>query len=279
MLTENWFQQLPIAPVESFQPVSGGDINLAFRVVAGGQTYFVKVQPNHPAAYFDHERDGLAALEQAVTVPHPVAQGEIDGHAFLVLTWVDEGRGDQFALGQAVARLHQLTQPKFGFTTNHTTKVLVKDNSWNPDWGDFYLHQRLLPEVAAAQERGVWNDWRDQHFQRMTKEFADYYANHTVKPSLLHGDLWAGNFLFNAAGEPVLIDPDAVYGDREFDLAMTTIFGGFDNRFYAGYQSVWPLEEGFEDRLPWYQFYYLCMHLVLFGESYGPSVDRILDNY
>ncbi len=279
MLSQEWFQQLPLPQISGVTPVSGGDINLAFRVTANGKDYFVKVQPNHPASYFDHEKAGLAALEQAVTVPHPVESGAIGGHAYLILTWVDEGRGDQYALGQAVAHLHQLTAPKFGFASDHTTKVLTKNNAWNPDWGNFYLRQRLEPEVAAARKQGVWNDWRDRHYQQMAAAIGDYYANHQVPVSLLHGDLWAGNFLFDAASTPVLIDPDAVYGDREFDLAMTTVFGGFDDRFYAGYQSVWPFEAGLDQRLPWYRFYYLCMHLILFGEGYGPSVDRILAKY
>ena len=141
------------------------------------------------------------------------------------------------------------------------------------------MHQRLLPEVEAAKSNGVWNDWRAQHFDKMVTAFKHYYANHSVQPSLLHGDLWAGNFMFDDQGQPLLIDPDAVYGDREFDIATTTIFGGFEKDFYNGYQSVLPLGPGLNDRLSWYQFYYLCMHLILFGESYGPSVDQILGRF
>lgn len=279
METDGWFNSLPIAPVTSWTPVSGGDINDAYKVTASGVPYFIKVQPHHPKSYFDHELRGLQELNQVINTPEPVQSGEIDGDAYLILKWVDEGPEDQAALGRAVARMHQKHNDKFGFYTNHRTKVLLKDNSWNPSWKDFYLKQRLEPEVAAAKQEGRWNDWRDQHFQRMATQFSDYYSKHEVQPSLLHGDLWAGNFMFDADGKPTLIDPDALYGDREYDLAMTTIFGGFSPDFYSAYNDTYPLEAGFEQRLPWYQFYYLCMHLILFGETYGSAVDHILEQY
>lgn len=279
MENREWFDSLPIAPVDSFQPVSGGDINDAYRVMADGVPYFIKVQPGHPQKYFDHEKRGLEELSQVINTPHPVNSGEIDGDAYLILNWIDEGPEDQAALGKAVAKMHQHHDDQFGFYTNHRTKVLLKDNSWNNNWCDFYVNQRLRPEIAAAKEEGRWNDWRNAHFEQMVSQFTDYYRNHKVSPSLLHGDLWAGNYMFNQDGTPTLIDPDALYGDREYDLAMTTIFGGFSDAFYQAYNDIYPLKPGFQERLPWYQFYYLCMHLILFGETYGTAVDNILDRY
>ncbi|WP_251546827.1 fructosamine kinase family protein [Limosilactobacillus caecicola] len=274
-----WFGSLPIAPISSWDPVSGGDINEAYRVISEGIPYFVKVQPHHPKEYFAHEERGLQELGKVVNTPTPIASGEIDGDAYLILNWIDEGLENQAALGQTVAKMHQQTHDQFGFYTNHRTKALVKDNSWNDSWRDFYLNQRLAPEIEAAKEAGRWNDWRDQHYQKMTQAFDQYYSNHQVTPSLLHGDLWSGNYMFAQDGTPTLIDPDALYGDREYDLAMTTIFGGFSPAFYQAYNDVYPLTPGYQDRLPWYQFYYLCMHLILFGETYGAAVDNILDRY
>ncbi|WP_242363372.1 fructosamine kinase family protein [Limosilactobacillus antri] len=274
-----WFSQLPIKNIESWRPVSGGDINEAYQITADGKRYFIKVQPHHPADYFRHEINGLKALSQAVNTPTPLHNGVINGDAYLVLNWLDESTGSQTDLGRAVARLHQQTNDQFGFVDNHQTKALVKDNSWNDSWADFYVNQRLLPEVKVAADRGRWNRWREEHFQQMVKQFQQYYRGRDVKASLLHGDLWAGNFMFAGDHEPYLIDPDAVYGDREFDLAMTTVFGGFDEDFYHAYNAAYPFTPGLNDRLPWYRFYYLCMHLVLFGESYGPAVDRILSQY
>ena len=271
-----WFSQLPIKNITSYQPVSGGDINEAYQITADGKRYFIKVQPNHPADYFRHEINGLKTLGRVVNTPTPLHNGDINGDAYLVLNWLDESTGSQADLGRAVARLHQQTNDQFGFVDNHQTKALVKDNSWNDSWADFYVNQRLLPEVKVAADRGRWNRWREDHFQQMVKQFQQYYQGRDVKASLLHGDLWAGNFMFAGDHEPYLIDPDAVYGDREFDLAMTTVFGGFDEDFYHAYNAAYPFTSGINDRLPWYRFYYLCMHLVLFGESYGPAVDRIL---
>lgn len=274
-----WFSQLPIKNIESWRPVSGGDINEAYQITADGKRYFIKVQPHHPADYFRHEINGLKALSQAVNTPTSLHNGVINGDAYLVLNWLDESTGSQTDLGRAVARLHQQTNDQFGFVDNHQTKALVKDNSWNDSWADFYVNQRLLPEVKVAADRGRWNRWREDHFQQLVKQFQQYYRGRDVKASLLHGDLWAGNFMFAGDHEPYLIDPDAVYGDREFDLAMTTVFGGFDEDFYHAYNAAYPFTPGLNDRLPWYRFYYLCMHLVLFGESYGPAVDRILSQY
>lgn len=280
-LNHNWFQQLPLKDLTDYQPVSGGDINEAYQLQAGGKRYFIKIQPDHPADYFRHEINGLKALGKVVNTPQPLFNGVIDGNAYLILNWLDETTGSQADLGKAVASLHQQTSPngQFGFVDNHQTKALVKDNSWNKSWEDFYVNQRLLPEVQTADAKGRWNRWRQEHFEQMVKQFKAYYQGHDVKPSLLHGDLWAGNFLFAGDHQPYLIDPDAVYGDREFDLAMTTVFGGFDQDFYAAYSKAYPFTPGINDRLPWYRFYYLCMHLILFGESYGGAVDSILEQY
>lgn len=275
-----WFKRLPINNLATVKPVSGGDINLAYQATTTDkQRYFIKIQPGHPQNYFNHEINGLKALGQVVNTPTPIKHGEIDGNAYLILNWLDGSWGDQAALGKAVAKMHQQTNEQCGFVDNHQTKALLKDNSWNPSWRDFYIHQRLEPEVAVAAERGRWNKWRQEHFQQMVNQFNSYYHEHEVTPCLLHGDLWAGNFMFASNHEPYLIDPDAVYGDREFDLAMTTIFGGFDNRFYQAYSSIFPFDDHLDERLSWYRFYYLCMHLVLFGESYGSAVDRILQQY
>lgn len=279
MRNDAWFKQLPIQHLNSWQPVSGGDINEAYRLETDDKSYFIKIQPQHPAAYFDHEKRGLEELSQVVNTPHPIAAGEIDGDAYLVLNWLDSGRGRQADLGRAVAKMHQHHARQFGFYTSHHTKALFKDNTFNDSWADFYVKQRLMPERDAAVAAGRWNDFRDQHFQKMVAAFQDCYAQRQVEPSLLHGDLWAGNYMFTSDGTPTLIDPDALYGDREYDLAMTTIFAGFEPDFYRAYNDVYPLDAGYQDRLPWYQFYYLCMHLILFGEMYGGSVDNILERY
>lgn len=279
-INKAWFKRLPINNIETVKPVSGGDINLAYQATTtDNKKYFIKVQLGKTKSYFNHEINGLKAIGKVINTPTPVKHGEIDHNAYLILNWLDDTWGDQTKLGIAVAKMHQQTNDKFGFVDNHQTKALTKDNSWNDNWCDFYIHQRLEPEVEVATQRGRWSKWRQEHFQQMVSQFKEYYQHHEIRPRLLHGDLWAGNFMFAGKHEPYLIDPDALYGDREFDLAMTTIFGGFDNSFYQAYSQIFPFDDQLDERLSWYRFYYLCMHLILFGESYGPAVDRILQQY
>jgi fructosamine-3-kinase len=178
-----------------------------------------------------------------------------------------------------VAKVHQQHAEKFGLDHDFMAGKLPKDNTWQTDWITFYLDQRLNPLVKLATKKSRWNDWRQSQFQSMSDQFKKYYSTHQVVPSLLHGDLWSGNYLFTADGEPMLIDPDVFYGDRELDIAMTTLFGGFSQEFYQGYNSVYPLTIGVDKRLGWYQLNYLLAHLNLFGETYGPMVDQILRAY
>lgn len=279
-LNQNWLNQFPLTNIQQVKSVSGGDINDAYQIITANHTkYFLKVQPQHPKSYFDHEAAGLQLIGNVITTPKPIAQGEINGDAYLLLNWIDSGSGSQHDLGVAIATMHQHHHNQFGFNHNHQSGNIIKNNQWQSNWAQFYTEQRLDTLVAAANQNHVWNAWRQTHFAQMRTAFLAYYRNHEVKPSLLHGDLWSGNYMFATDGTPVLIDPDVFYGDRELDLAMTTIFGGFDDQFYQAYQTSYPLAPHFETRLPWYQFYYLCMHLNLFGETYGGSVDRILGQY
>lgn len=278
-MNQDWLAQLPITNIIDYRAVSGGDINDAYKIDTTDHEYFLKVQPNKTADYFDHEKAGLEAIGKVVNVPTPIAQGQIDGDAYLLLNWINSGDGFQSDLGSAVATMHLVHNDKFGFDYNHQSKAVVKNNQWQTSWAKFYSEQRLDMVARLAKEKHVWNATRQAGFDKMRAAFVDYYQTHDVEPSLLHGDLWSGNYMFEADGTPTLIDPDALYGDREYDLAMTTIFGGFDQDFYDSYNQEYPLEPGFQERLPWYQFYYLGFHLVLFGETYGGSVDRILSQY
>ncbi|KRL97601.1 fructosamine kinase family protein [Levilactobacillus hammesii] len=275
-LTSAWYNQLPLPQITAVQPVSGGDINQAFRLETVEGPYFLLVQPGKPASFYTHEVAGLQALGQAVNVPEVIATGEIDQDAYLVLEFLETGHGSQYELGQAVARVHRVTAPRFGFDQDNLVAKLPKHNTWQDDWSTFYLKQRLDPLVARAQTHHLWNDSRQAAYDRVHQAILTENQHRPIQPSLLHGDLWAGNYLFTAEGVPTLIDPDVLYGDREFDLAMTTIFGGFTADFYRGYQDVYPLADGYTTRLPHYQLYYLLAHLNLFGETYGEAVDQTL---
>lgn len=278
-LSRDWLYKLPLNGIQGVKQLGGGSINQAYRVDTAKGPYMLKVQQHQQATFFEHEIHGLRDLGTVINAPQPLAHGQINGSAYLIMTWINQGEGSQKDLGKAVAKMHKKHAHQFGFATNHRTTVMLKNNSWNDSWVDFYVNQRINPEVEVAKEHGCWNDDRQAHFERMRDAFVKYYSKHSVAPSLLHGDLWFGNVMFDVDGRPTLIDPDAVYGDREFDLAMTTVFGGFSQDFYDGYQEEYPLEPGVNDRLDWYRFYYLCMHLILFGGGYGRSVDEILSHY
>lgn len=275
-LTPAWLAQLPLSQITAATPVSGGDINLDFRLTTAEGPAFLLVQPQTPASFYSHEVAGLKALGQAVNVPEALATGNIDDDAYLVLEFLETGHGSQYDLGQAVARVHRITAPQFGFDQDNLVGKLPKHNNWQDDWSTFYLQQRLDPLVQRAQQHGLWNERRQTAYDRVRQHILTENDGRHIVPSLLHGDLWSGNYLFTDDGTPTLIDPDVLYGDREFDIAMTTIFGGFSADFYKGYQDSYPFDTGYAERLPHYQLYYLLAHLNLFGETYGGAVDEIL---
>ncbi|MHA8111193.1 fructosamine kinase family protein [Lactobacillaceae bacterium Melli_B4] len=277
-LTSEWIEQLPIKSIQSYEPVSGGDINDSYVIKTNDQQYFMKVQPKRGKEFFAHEVEGLKLLSQAANVPTVIDYGEIEGDGYLILNWLNQTSGSQYELGQMVARVHQIHNDQFGLDHNFNAGQIPKNNEWQTDWATFYVEQRLKPLVKLAKQSNKWNDNRQRHFDSLVEQFKAYYQKHPVQPSLLHGDLWSGNYTF-AEQKPYLIDPDVFFGDREMDLAMTTIFGGFDQDFYAGYNSIYPVENGFYDRLTWYRLYYLMVHLILFGGMYATSVDMILQSF
>ncbi|GLB46923.1 aminoglycoside phosphotransferase [Philodulcilactobacillus myokoensis] len=278
-MNQKWLSQLPIQNIKKVIPVSGGDINESYQIQTDNQKFFMKVQPKRGKAFFQHEVEGLKLLNKAANVPEVVNDGEINSDGYLILKWIDSGSGSQYELGQMVAKVHQIHNHQFGLDHDFKIGKIPKNNHWQSNWIDFYINQRLEPLVNLAKRNHVWNQNRDNHYQNLKQTFINYYKHHRITPSLLHGDLWAGNFMFDKNSKPVLIDPDVFYGDREMDLAMTTVFGGFNENFYKGYNAVYPIQPGFDKRVAWYQFNYLMAHLNLFGELYGSSVDRILNQF
>lgn len=131
-------------------------------------------------------------------------------------------------------------------------------------------------QIDIAEKNNRWNETREKEYQRLKKELLNRDDHRKITPSLLHGDLWSGNVFYDKQGRPVFIDPAVSYGNHEQDIAMSQLFGGFRPEFLEAYQESWPLEEGWESRLPLYQLYYLLAHLNMFGESYGTQVDHIL---
>ncbi len=218
---------------------------------------------------FAAEAEGLAALRAAgVRAPEPLAHGVAAGEAYLLLEYLElEESGDWAALGRMLAEQHRRHGPRFGWSRDNTIGATPQRNAWRDDWRTFFAECRLAPQLRLAEENG---------FRLEAGNIADMLGQHRPEPSLLHGDLWRGNAGFLADGTPVLFDPAVYYGDREADLAMSELFGGFPREFYAAYEAAYPLDAGYARRKRLYNLYHLLNHLNLFGDGYLEQVQATL---
>lgn len=277
-MKQSWQTQLPLNNIKSISPVNGGDVNEAFKIETAEETYFLLVQRNRNASFFDAEISGLELFEEAgITAPRVIGSGEIEGDAYLLLTYLDEGySGSQEALGELVAQMHSQQQKndKFGFDLPYEGGDITFDNSWTDSWITLFVDRRLDHLKDTLVEQGAWSDDDVKQYESARSVIVDTLKQHQSKPSLLHGDLWGGNYMFLTDGSPALFDPAPLYGDREFDLGITTVFGGFTEEFYDEYDKYYPLNKGVEQRLEFYRLYLLMVHLVKFGDMYAGSVKR-----
>ncbi len=258
--------------------VGGSALNGAWRVETRAARWFVKVNRADRLPMFDAEAAGLAELAAAgaIRVPRPVACGSGGGQAFLVLEWLDlGGRRDPAALGRALAALHRRTAPRFGWSRDNTIGTTPQDNAWHDDWAAFFVERRLRPQFELAAAGGAGGRWRDDA-ARLLAAVPRLLAGHRPMPSLLHGDLWGGNAGALASGEPVLYDPAVYYGDREADVAMTELFGGFGDAFHAAYADAWPLPPGYPRRRTLYNLYHVVNHFNLFGGGYAAQAQAMI---
>lgn len=275
-MEQQWYEALPLENMTTITPVSGGDVNQTYRVETVKETYFLLVQAQQSADFYAAEIAGLKAFEQAgITAPRVVANGCIDGDAYLLLSYLEEGiTGSQKVLGRCVAQLHQVMSPngQFGFEQPYRGSVISFDNHWQTSWHDLFLHQRIQPLIQRVEAEALWSTRDASNFEQVYDIMSQTLKAHKSEPSLLHGDLWAGNYMFLTDGTPALFDPSPLYGDREFDLGATKVFGGFDRDFYTAYDKTYPLQEGAAFRIQFYELYLLLVHLVKFGTVYLPAV-------
>ena len=267
--------------VVSARPVSGGDINSAFRLQGEHKTYFVKLNSADRVTMFAAEFEGLQALAgtQTVRVPAPVVCGQTDEHSFLVLENLEFGRSDQASerlLGRQLALMHRQPQPHFGWRRDNTIGSTLQLNRAGDDWPAFWREQRLGFQLKLAAKHGYGGRLQTRG-ERLCCDMAVFFEHYSPQPSLLHGDLWAGNAAADKQGRPVVFDPACYYGDREADLAMTELFGGFSQDFYAAYQAVWPLDHGYRLRKTFYNLYHILNHLNLFGGDYLRQAESMMD--
>jgi len=256
----------------------GSSFHETWRLDLGRTPFFVKINTPAHAAMLDAEADGLRALgaTNAVRVPAPIACGVAGEYAYLALEWLEFGRGGHdSALGHALAQLHRTTSPRFGGARPNTIGTTPQDNAWSHDWAAFFRDRRIAPQLMLAARNGHRGTLQ-RDGERLLAAIPALLAGHTPAPSLLHGDLWSGNAAALTTGEPAIFDPATYYGDREADLAMTELFGGFGRDFYVAYCDAWPLSPGYEMRRTLYNLYHVLNHLNLFGGGYRAQAEAMI---
>jgi fructosamine-3-kinase len=262
--------------------VEGGSINTCYRLRArDGRTLFLKVNEPDCETMFAAEADGLRELgrAQALRVPAPIAQGSGEGAAWLLLEFIALEPGSAAAaarLGTALAAQHRHSARAFGWHRDGTIGSTLQRNPWTQDWATFFATYRLGFQLRLAAENEGGAALADRG-RRLLERLPALLAGHEPVPALLHGDLWSGNWGMTPTGEPVVFDPAVYFGDREADVAMTMLFGGFPREFYVAYDAAWPLDHGHEQRRDIYNLYHVLNHLNLFGGSYLRQAMGLLD--
>ena len=258
--------------------IGGGCINQAFRLSDDRQAYFIKLNSISLLSMFEAEAAGLAEIAQTRTirVPKPVCFGSFENNSFLVLEYIQmSSRGDTGQAGRELAQMHQKFGDGFGWHRDNTIGSTHQRNNLSSDWIEFWQQHRLGYQLKLAAELG--HTGRLQERGHRLLELLPQLIGHEPQPSLLHGDLWSGNIAFDTERRPVIFDPAVYYGDRETDLAMTELFGGFNSRFYAAYNEVWPLDAGYASRRDLYNLYHILNHLNLFGGGYAGQAQGMID--
>lgn len=252
--------------------VGGGSINQAFKLPGDPRSLFVKINRAAAATAFEAEAEGLESLRAAggVAVPKVIARGCAGDTAWLALEWVELGGRSgtaQRRLGKGLATQHRATRERFGWHRHNTIGATPQRNTPAEDWLDFFRRERLEFQLELATQNGLPNQLLSRG-RKLCGRLESFFSGYRPEPALLHGDLWSGNWGANDAETPYLFDPAVYYGDREADLAMTRLFGGFGADFYSGYEEQWPLAPGWERRTDLYNLYHLLNHFSLFGAGY-----------
>ncbi len=261
--------------------VHGGSINECYRWSTSAGAIFVKVAPARSRAMLEAERAGLDELGRAgaLRVPKVLGSGVADTSAWLALEWIRFGPrtgAAQAALGERLALQHRHRAAAFGWGRDNTIGATPQRNDWAQDWIEFFRDRRLGYQLELAGQNGCGAQLQ-RRGERLLERLEAFFGAYRPIPSLLHGDLWGGNWAADDSGAPVIFDPAIYYGDRETDLAMTRLFGGFGADFYAAYSATWAVEPGAGKRLGLYNLYHVLNHFNLFGGGYLGQARSIID--
>lgn len=269
------------APITRATSVQGGDISEALKIeLEDGQAFFLKFHKgnfNASKTIFTQEVKGLNTLRSVNTslvIPEVISHN----NSYLLLEYLEEEKqGNDFQFGVDIAKLHKSSNELFGFSEDNYIGSIGQSNRYHADWLEFFIRERIEPLVNKAMEGGLLSNKYSRIFERVFNY--TYVIFPDEPPALLHGDLWSGNYLFTKQGQAAIYDPAVYYGHREMELAMTTLFGGFNPAFYDGYQTEYPLQTGWEERQKLCQLYPLLVHALLFGGNYVQQSKALLDRF
>ena len=265
--------------IANTKSVGGGCINQGYRISSNDAEYFVKLNQASQIEMFVAEAVGLKQMfaTNTITIPKPICWGTAENSSYIVLQWLNlAGGGSEnwTEMGRQLAAMHrQGKSDRFGFEVNNTIGSTPQINTWMDNWADFFAEQRIGYQLKLAKRKGGNFPDTDNIVNAVKNRLRDRLF---PEASILHGDLWSGNAAITADGAPVIFDPATYYGDRETDLAMTELFGGFPAAFYSGYNEVWQLNSGYQQRKSIYNLYHILNHFNLFGGGYGSQAARII---
>jgi fructosamine-3-kinase len=271
--------------VKSTQRLGGGCINHAFKIETSAGNFFLKWNDRGNADVFEKEAEGLLALKKAagevLIIPEVVACARIDETpGFIMLEYLEPSGGNSKSdemLGRGLALMHRNSATGFGFYADNYCGATLQNNQWKMSWAEFYRDNRLGFLIGQIQTVRQFLPEERQLFEKLLEKLPDLLPLHAV-PSLIHGDLWSGNYMYTTLGT-ALIDPAASFSDREMEFGMITLFGGFSPIFFNSYNEVYPLSDGWKQRNQMYQLYHLLNHYLLFGGSYLSQAKLIARGY
>lgn len=268
-------QNIPLAG-KTVKSIGGGSINAAYQI----DNVFLKVNRPHLAEMFTAEAEGLAAMAATNTLrsPEVLAVGETADYSYLLLEYIPLKRLSNAAAecGEQLARMHQIPQAYFGWHRDNTIGSTPQVNDRQQSWISFYQQQRIQKQLNFARKNGFGGKLQTQG-TRLIEVIPAFFSNYLPQPALLHGDLWRGNAAADDNGNPVIFDPACYFGDREADIAMTELFGGFSADFYSAYQATYPLDAGYTSRKTLYNLYHILNHLNLFSGGYLSQAESMIN--
>ena len=271
--------------IKSISSLSGGCISDAFKVITeNGLNYFLKYNSSASNDMFIKESNGLKELAKANAIR--IAEVLSFDADYILLEYIPTGSKKKNFFedfGRSFAEMHRYISDEFGFNEDNyigsNPQKNIPDENEKNDWVRFYFNKRILFQLQLAEKLGNSTDALRKGISKLEDKIEDIIGGSKEKPSLLHGDLWGGNYMVDENGNAVLIDPAVYYGHREADLGMTKLFGGFSYEFYRAYNETFPLEDGYEYRENIYKLYHVLNHLNLFGGGYYSQAISLIKYY